>query len=240
MTLTLKNNLSVFVGIPSLSRNDKYKSYTPSVLSHLKKQKCSVEIREPYITPDHAGKFNVGQPDRLHAIAGRMNDVVDKGMQSDASHIFINDMDVEIPSNCIESLLKLDVDVASGVYPFHNFVKRTEDENPCRAMMFGRMRKDSQCGNMRPRDWDYMKEKVWGEDEPWTGGTGCILIKRRVFEKYNPQLTALRFNKDNDCGMDMLFWKRCHDMGFSTRVDANIVSGHLPYYKLKDKKEWLK
>jgi len=233
MNLTLKNNLSIFVGIPCLSRHDKYKSYLPSVLSHLKNQKCSVEIREPYITPDHMGKFNVGQPDRLHAIAGRMNDIVEQFMKTKCSHVFIDDMDVEIPSDCIETLLKHDVDVASGVYPSHNF-------KSVGAMSFGRMMKDHPCGFYRPRDWDSMKDTVWGEEETWSGGTGCVLIKRRVFEQHNPRITALRFNKDNDCSLDTLFWKRCHDMGFSTRVDANILSGHLPLYPLKKKKEWLK
>ena len=229
----LKKNISVFIGIPNLSNNDKYKGYIASVLNHLQRQETTVKLMKPYITPPHVGKFSVGMPDRLHAIVGRMNDIVDTFMGTDATHLFVNDGDVEIPPNCIDTLIRHNVDLVSGVYPWHNF-------DTTKAMMFGRMHKEHPCGNLRPRTWDAMKETVWGEDDPWTGGTGCMLVKRRVFEQHHPKLSPLRFSKDNDCGMDMLFWKRVQDAGFTARVDANIICGHRPNFPLSKIDEWLK
>lgn len=234
--MRLKKSLSVFVGIPNLA-NDEYSAYIGSVLNHLDRQETSVEIMTPYITPPHAGTFHQGQRDRLDAIVGRMNNIVDKFMTTNATHLFINDGDVEVPSNCIDTLIRHNVDVVSGVYPFKNW-------RDCRAMCFGRMEPKSPCGNMHPRDWDYMKGRVWGENEAWSGGTGCCLIKRRVFKRLHPRFPPLRFNRDNNCGMDMFFWKRVQDAGFTARVDANIVCGHRGpegrNYPLSKIGEWLR
>lgn len=229
--LSLKKNLKVFIGIPNLA-NDEYSGYIGSVINHLNKQETTIELMKPYITPPHTGKFHRGQKDRLEAIIGRMNNIVDKFMMSDATHLFINDGDVETPSNCIDTLIRHNVDIASGVYPFKNW-------EHCHAMCFGRMSQTDPCGRMYPRDWEYMKNHVWGEEEPWCGGTGCCLIKRRVFKKYHPKIPALRFNRDNDCGGDIFFWKRAQDAGFTARVDANIICGHLPNLRLSKKEKWL-
>ena len=225
----MKSNLKVFTAIPNLATDDRYNDYLPSILTHLKRQETTVNMMTPYITPPYDGTFSPGMPDRLYAYVDRMNHIIEKFVSTDATNVFFNDGDVEIPPNTIETLIKHNVDVVSGVYPWHNF-----DES--RAMMFGRTDKDNPCGNLRPRDWDYLKGRVVGsKDEPWAGGTGCLLVSRRVFEQHQP----LRFNKDNDCGMDVLFWKRCQDAGFSARVDARIVCGHLPRFRLSEIDEWL-
>ena len=84
-----------------------------------------------------------------------------------------------------------------------------------------------------------MKGQVFGEDEAWGGGTWCILIKRRVFKRHHPKLAPIRFSRAGDCGLDIFFWKRVQDAGFTARVDANVVCSHLPSYPLKDIKSWL-
>lgn len=238
-TLSLKSKVRVFVGVPNLTTNDRYSGYLPSVLSHLKAQITTAKIMPTYVTPPHSGKFQHGMPDRLDALVGRMNNIIEKFMTTDATHVFFCDGDVEIPPDCIDTLLRHNVDLASGVYPFHNFTKRTEDGVAARAMMFGRIVKDNPCGLFHPRDWDFMKGQVWGEEDAWTGGTGCFLVKRRVFKDY-PHVKPLRFRRTRECGsMDMLLWKQAQDIGFTARVDANIVCGHLPLYKLSEIDEWL-
>ena len=228
-----KTKISVFCGIPNLANRDKYSNYRSYVLDAIRKQKTSFEVMEPYITPPHAGLFEHGNDSRLNAITGRMNDIVNKYMTSDASHLWIVDGDVEPPIHAVDTLLRDNVDVASGVYPYHNFAES-------KAMIFGRMVKDHPCGFFRPRVWEHMKGQVFGsEEEPWSGGTGCILIKRRVFKRHHPKIEPLRFNKEGDCGADMLFWKNVQTIGFTARVDARVVCGHLPNYRLKDIDEWL-
>lgn len=229
--MALKKNLKVFIGIPNLA-NDGYSNYIGSVKNYLMKQETTVKLMEPYVTPPHAGKFHLGQKDRLDAIAGRMNTIVDKFMTSDASHLFINDGDVEIPPNCIDTLLRHNVDIASGVYPFKNF-------EHSHAMVFGRMLPGSECGSMIPRTWEFMKGQVFGDKDMWVGGAGCMLIKRRVFKRYHPRIRPLRFTRDNDCSLDTYFWKRAQEAGFTARVDANIVCGHLPNYPLNKIDKWL-
>jgi len=227
--------IKVFTGIPNLSNQDRYGSYIGSVKNHIAAQVTPFEVMEPYVTPAHAGTFQHGNQNRLDAIAGRMNVLVDKFLSTDASHLFINDGDVEIPTHAIDTLLRHNVDVASGVYPFHNF-------RQCNAMLFGRMAtgEEHQCGQFIPRDWSAMKGKVFGAEEHWSGGTGCLLIKRRVFNRYHPKINPIRFNRDGGCGLDMLFWKRVQDAGFTARVDANVVCSHLPDYRLSEIDEWLK
>jgi hypothetical protein len=222
----------VFVGIPNLSNKDKYTKYHKSVLNHIDKQDCPVTILKPYTTPPHAGKYKVGERSRLEAIAERMNVIVDKFMASDAHLLWIIDGDVEVPPHALDTLIRHNVDIASGVYPFHNF-------DSCNSMMFGRMDPENACGFFIPRDWKYMKGEVFGEEYPISGGTGCLLVKRRVFRRYHPKIPALRFIRDGDCGMDVLFWKRTQDAGFKARLDANVVCGHLPSYKLSKIDEWL-
>lgn len=237
MILPLKSNIKVFIGIPQLSRSDKYSSYIGSVLNHIDAQETDVELMKPYITPPHAGNFHTGADDRLDAIVERMNKILDTFMTTDASHVFINDGDVEIPPNTIDTLIRHDVDMASGVYPFHNF-----DESY--SMLFGRVTSyENPCGHIRPRDWDYMKGRILGETERWGGGTGCLLIKRRVLKRHHPRIKPLRLTRqgpDRTCGGDIYFWKRVQDRGFTARIDANIVCGHLPKYPLKDIKSWIR
>jgi len=188
---------------------------------------------KPKITAPYSGEFNAGKRSLLYAIMDRMNAVIDNYITTDATHLFIADADVEIPSHGLETLLRHDVDVASGVYPFHNFKQ-------CNAMMFGRMG-DNECGFFIPRDWDYMRGLVMGDEFPVSGGTGCMLIKRRVFNRHHPKIPTLRFDKKGDkCGADVYFWRRIQDAGFTARVDANVVCGHLPECKLSEIDIWLK
>ena len=228
----MKKKIKVFVGIPNLSNKDRYGGYLGSVINHIRAQETPFEVMETYVSPPFAGKFHQGMPDRLNAIADRMNVLVSKFMASDATHLFINDGDVEIPPHAIDTLLRHNVDVASGVYPFKNF----KDSN---SMLFGRMMMEHPCGMLRPRDWEYMKGQVFGDGEHWSGGTGCILIKRRVFQRHHPKIKPIRFNRDNDCGLDVGFWKRVQDAGFTARVDARVVCGHLPDLPMSKIDEWL-
>ena len=226
--LSLKKSLKVFVGIPNLRNHDKYHRFFPSVINHIKAQDSPVTLMEPYVTPPASGKFREGDKSRLEAIADRMNNIIDKFMTTNATHLWIVDGDVEVPQHTLSTLLKLDVDLASGVYPFHNF-------NKCNAMLFGRMG-DDPCGFFRPRDWDYLKDIVLGEEDPVSGGSGCLLVKRRVFKRYHPKISPLRFTRrgpNGECGADVYFWKRAQDAGFTARIHGGVVCGHLPLYPLK-------
>ena len=235
MPLKLKSSIKVFVGIPQLASKDRYSSYVSYVIDSIKSQETGATIMEPYLTPPHSGKFQHGQKNRLDAIAGRMNVIIDKFNQTDASHLLFVDGDVELPKHAVDTLLRHNVDMASGVYPFHNF-------DQIKSMLFGRMSSDpkNKCGQFIARSWDSMKGKVFGDGERWSGGSGCLLVKRRVFMRHNPRIPRLQFSRAGGCGLDVFFWKRVQDAGCTVRVDANVVCGHLPKYRLRDIDEWLK
>lgn len=226
-----KSNVKVYIGIPWLS-NDDYDTFLGSCLNYIGLQETSVKVLPPKTTPPYSGKFKRGDSSILYAITDRMNAIVDDYLKTDATHLWIIDADVEVPPHALETLLRHDVDLASGVYPFHNF-------DFCKAMMFGRMHEENDCGFFIPRDWKYMRDYVMGINERVSGGTGCILIKRRVFGRYHPKVEALRFTKsDGKCGADVYFWKRAQDMGFTARVDPNVVCGHRPEWKLSEVERW--
>jgi hypothetical protein len=236
--MKLKDNITVFVGIPWLC-NDHYEDYYRSCVDYIRRQDTSVKVLPVWRTASYSGKYERNMPSILYAIMDRMNAVIDRFMSTNATHLWMVDADVEVPPHALETLLNHDADIASGVYPFHNF-KANQEKNACRSMMGGRMKNDDPCGFFRPRDWDYMKERVFGIDERVSAGTGCMLVKRRVFKRYHPNIRPLRFDKDEGrCGADVYFWKRCQDLGFTARLDANIICGHLPEYSLSKIEEWL-
>ena len=66
------------------------------------------------------------------------------------------------------------------------------------------------------------------KDGPLEGGTGCILIKKRGFEK-------LRFLcKYEYASFDVYFWRDINRAGFSGAVDGHVVCGHLDDCTFKD------
>lgn len=219
--LSLKKGLKVFVGIPNLRDHDDYQRFFPKIISRIKAQRTGIDVMEPYKTPAYSGRFQRGEENRLDAITDRLNHIIDKFLASGASHLWIVDGDVEVPSHALDTLIKLDVDLASGVYPFHNF-------KDCNAMLFGRMAENHPCGYFTPRDWDYLKDQVLGDEEPVAGGNGCMLVKRRVFKRHNPKIKPLRFSRMGHCSCDTYFWKRVQDAGFSARIHGGVVCGHLP------------
>jgi hypothetical protein len=216
----------VFVGIPNLRDNDNYQRFFSKVVDKIKAQETNVNVFEPYKTPPYSGKFQQGMPNRLDAITDRLNHIVDKFLTTKATHLWIVDGDVEVPPKALDTLLRLDVDLSSGVYPFHNFKE-------CNSMMFGRMDKNHPCGYFTPRDWDYLKDQVLGDEFPVAGGNGCMLIKRRVFGRYHARLKPLRFSRKGGCGCDTYFWKRVQEAGFTARVHGGVACGHLPEIPLK-------
>jgi len=214
----------IFAAIPNLRILDDYWFLLEETLPTLQNQTIYDKVSRVYITPPFDGVFLKGEKSGLEAYVERMNHIVEEYLKTGLPYLFIQDGDVELPPNCLETLIAHDVDVCSGVYPFKDF----EDRH---YMCFSRQSKTDPCGRMIPNDWKTMKGKILGINERVSGGTGCLLVKRHVFED------GLRFDRKNDCGMDMLFWKRVQDKGHSAIVDTNIVCGHLPNWSMSRLRE---
>lgn len=222
--MPFKKGLKIMPGIPFLRANDGFESYLGSAITHIKNQDCPVEVMEPYITPSYGGKWQEGTKSKLYAITDRLNNIIDKFLTTDATHLWIVDADIEAPPHTLCTLLNLDVDLASGVYCFHN------DWNKA---MFGRI-PDTEKYNFAPRAIGFLRGRVLGENEMVGGGNGCMLIKRRVFKRYHPKIPPMRFISPEGRGSDIYFWFRAQKAGFTARISGHVICGHRPEFPLKD------
>ncbi len=220
------SNPSIFVGIPNLKHGDKFADMIPNAIKYVRDQDCKVEIREPYISPDYSGAsvdFGEGKKTRLIAITDRINACIDAFCKSDATHLWLIDADIEVPRHALRTLLNLNADIASGIYCFHN--------DPV-IMMFGRIPPD-QKRMFAPRGFTSWQGAVLGENEYVSGGNGCMLMRKRVFDIYDPNIKSLRFvSSENGGGSDIYFWYRAQQAGFKCRVTGDVLCGHLPQYPL--------
>ena len=211
-------NPSIFPAIPNLNARDRFANLISNATKYVMDQDCAVEVRKPYISPDYAGKYREGDSSRIEAITDRINNCIDAFCESDASHLWLIDADIEIPRHALRTLLNLNADVSSGIYCFHN--------DPA-IMMFGRGAE----GNPRmfkPRGLDGWRGVTLGENERVGGGNGCMLIRRRVFDIYNPAIKSLRFVHAEQGGSDLHFWYRCQEAGFKCRITGEVLCGHNP------------
>ena len=145
-------------------------------------------------------------------------------MRSDCSHLWIVDADVETPHFALEELLFLDVDVASGIYPIHG--------SP--DIMCGGKVGPAPIFKLLFASRENLKGQILGEHELVAGGNGCLLVKRRVVEKYHADAEPIRFRYlPGKRTSDIQFFIDCQERGFSARVHGDVVCGHLPELSLK-------
>ena len=115
-----KSSLKVFVAVPWL-----YGEIYPSCLEHIEAQECSVEVTSPYYVPPPSKVLDVTKQGKAFQSAQNVNRYIDVFMETDATHIWILDADIEAPPDALCELLKLDVDLASGVSFNHRTRKTT-------------------------------------------------------------------------------------------------------------------
>lgn len=211
----------------------------PNTISHIKNQDIQgVTLLEPWVSPDTNLSFQDGKQSKLEAITDRINVCVDYFYdKTNATHIWIVDGDVETPKHALRYLLTLDADIASGIYAFHNEQF---------AMMFGKMKSpdddlvDSKVktNKFTPRGLiGFSGDGIIGSgytDYRVGGGNGCMLMKRRVFDRYHPNIKPLRFvNNYKDMGSDLFFWYRAQNAGLTCRIHGRVLCGHLPQWSLE-------
>lgn len=226
--MSLKGNLLVYVGLPSLNNDTKYAPLIKNAIAHVKAQDCQVKMLEPVVSPPYEGKFEVGTKERLLAITDRLNWLITDFPKSKATHLWLVDADIEVPPHALRKLIMLDTDIASGIYSFHN------DRH---IFMFGRLKDDDRVQFIPRGPPGFKGSGIIGDEFRVAGGNGCILIKRRVFERFHPDIVPLRFycpvTEKRTWASDIYFWYQCQKFGFSARVHGGILCGHLPQHSLK-------
>ena len=224
MNLSLKKSLRVFIGTVSLDTNRTYLGTYKKVLPYILNQDCPVEMMDPYRTPPYSGKFKFPGKTYLAAITDRLNHIVDRFIRSKASHLWLVDGDNQPPPDALYTLLKLNVDIASGVYPKHG------DKD---GLMFGEVA-DINRISYKPWRLEDVRGKIMGENIGVAGGNGCMLIKRRVFIQHHQNVLPLRFTTTGGGGSDLVFWIQAQRIGYSARVHCGVVCSHLPEWSYEE------
>ena len=169
-----------------------------------------------------------------------VNRYIEAFMKTDATHMWMLDADCEAPPNALCELLKLDMDVASGVaFPHRHLTMTTA------ARWFPKPRPKSLKSKayykfLRP---DQIFGRILRTPVRVATGAFCILIKRRVFERHYSKVKPIRFrwNEPQEYGIDIQFWTDVQHFGFTAAIHGGIITGHLPEHPLSDleKTEWV-
>ena len=215
----LKDNLKVFVGVPFLGTGKPCESHLGEALDSLAKQETSVEVRSAWVTPPAASR---GRQRVL--VAEKNNDIIEAFLKTDCSHVLLLNADCELPIDAIEKLIRLDVDIASGVSPTHMDWNETTvgRQLPSGALKF-----------LRRMD---VEGKILGNDHCYATGNFCLLAKRQAFHRYSPDYEPLRYQMFKErkyvLGPELQFFADACDMGFSVRIHGGVYVGHLPEWPL--------
>ena len=170
--------------------------------------------------------FDAPDPNSLgwDFVVDAYNKVADRVVAEGFDYVLIVESDVVVPTNAFSHLLEQNVDVAVAVVPFHSYPK-----NPALNDMY----KDIVCAgifldpdDVRPvtngKLEEYRNKVVTFKDGRLVAGTGCILIKRCVFEQ------GIRFiNNFSVASFDVYFWRDIRKAGFSAAIDGYVVCEHL-------------
>lgn len=158
-----------------------------------------------------------------------------KGMLADPTftHLFLTEMDMVLPHDCITKLLALDKDIATGLY-FLRSETGLDTGQPC-------VYKRSIWAGIEGRS-EYLitQLKLFPLNEPFridAAGLGCALIKREVFERLQYpwfDLKAYRNNaeglREDGYGSDVYFYKHVADAGFEVWLDPTVRCQQIDYY----------
>jgi len=216
----LKSNLKVFSCIPFLRTGKECEKYLPEAKRGISNQKTTVEIL-PVRT---IGRGRLRDTQKVR-VAKTLNFFVDEFLKTDSTHLFIGNADTEYPEDTIEPLIRLDVDIASGISPGH------ADWN---NIVVGVEKPKGGIDWLRRSD---IVGRVIGENEMVMTGNYCILATRHVFERHFDDQAPLRWRTKKEhgrrlYGAELQFWVDAYEMGFKTRIDGNVVCGHLPEFPL--------
>ncbi len=191
------------MGIPSLNHGDRYHGYLASALAHVEKALEGVDY-EVFVSPPACHGPWLG-------LVECQNAILDKFLSGAFTHLWLVELDVQVPPDSFKKLLALDVDIACG------FVRRHSGE----GLILGFLDEDM-------RVWYLPLNAVQGNVlSGWVmAGTSCVLIKRRVFG------VVSRFKFDSHVSPDILFMFQAQRAGFVAEVHGDVLCGHLPEFPL--------
>lgn len=199
--------------------------YMPVYTSHLR----AIAWASRYLTVELDGEIaGAGATDRTYTHSAE-NKLAEELLQTDATHLFMTEMDMILPKHTIPALLELGKPVVSGVY-----FLRGGNGQPC---LYKKV--------ITPPENPYVHTpvSVFPHQGPFRidcPGLGCVLIERQVFERMPRPWFDLSAEK---YGSDMYFYTKVKQAGievwahpgvFCDQIDYTVV-GYRDYQKrLKD------
>jgi len=170
--------------------------------------------------------FDLSDPNSLgwDFVVDAYNKVADRVVAEGFDYVLIVESDVVIPENAFTHLLEQNVDVAVAVVPFHSYPKNPALNDMYKGIVCAGVFLDPD--ELRPvtngKLDEYKNKVVTFKDGKLVAGTGCILIKRCVFEQ------GIRFiNNFSVASFDVYFWRDIRKAGFSAAIDGYLVCEHL-------------
>ncbi len=159
---------------------------------------------------------------RPFSIANVRNVAVREMYEGRYTHLMFIDEDVTVQTDCIELLLAMDADMATGQVPCYHVVYGLQ------VPFIPVMRKQEPPYDFR--DWHL----TWiGEDVPTPRcGSGCVLIKKEVFDAVGWPWYRWPSDWDEDhaeksgAGEDIDFCDRIAALGFRIMCSADVRCGH--------------
>jgi hypothetical protein len=187
------NTPTVFVGMPTRGH-----AYVPSVLQ-------AIEFARRGSQGRFAPLFEIGGP--VDAVRTR---IVERFLETDATHLMMLDDDVVAPDEALERLLALDAPVATAACPFGIGGQIFVNAKPNAG-----------------REWP--TAPVGAIEKTRQAGLACSIIARTVFDRVAPPwfVMGTASNGRYVIGEDVWFCNRVSDAGLQIVCDSTIVCSHV-------------
>ena len=198
----------MLIGVPCLNDRDRYGSYRDESVAAAVKSivKFGGDVAyEVFVTP------NTHNPE-LVGVVECDNVVVEKFLSGGYDYLWMVELDTIVPSFAFEKLVNLNVDVALGYYPSHGDFNR---------LIAGWVGEDAKIYYLPRFALKGMVLRGWV-----FAGSGCMLVKRRVF------LSGLRFKYVRWAGPDIVFSFEALKAGFKFALHGDVECAHLPEWPL--------
>jgi hypothetical protein len=218
-------NFKLLISVPATKTN--HSPYQPQVLEAIK------QAGEGFIYTLDVGETN---EKGWQYVVDNLNKIAERVINENYDYVLIVESDVVIPKNALSHMLTVDADAVVAVVPWHNYPENSDMQNlykelVCVAWFVDYTHPlDPESLHFETLHLGDVKDKVLTfKDGPLEAGTGCILIKRKVFE------SGIRFVCNFAyASFDVWFWRDLHRKGLAGACDGYVVCAHLDDVSFKD------
>lgn len=205
--------------------------WAPAVTSWLR----VVGVTARHFAVQHVGKIGgAGITDRQYTMTAE-NQMVEDMLATDCTHLFMTEMDMILPDDCIVKLAALDKDMACGVYFLRSDIQPGRGQ-PCLYKRAPGVEWRKRLAARENGAYLHTPVSLFPTDKPFpvdVGGLGCVLIKRKVFEAMDKpwfDLKAATAEKNTGYGSDMYFYTHARAKGFELWADPTVLCKQIDYY----------